>query len=76
MPSLSFPGQIAGVACEKHFRDCVSKLHDNEVDQLVDCLDNVRLSPAFTDSDLFYHLFRFYALRIPRVLFSGRTYID
>ena len=41
--SSKFPGQIAGILCETQFRDSVPNLHDDEVTQLVDYLDNVRL---------------------------------
>jgi len=50
--SFQFPNQIADILSEKQFRDCVLNLVDEDLTQLVDFLDNVRLPIAFPDSNL------------------------
>ena len=72
---LKFPHQIAGAPCEKQFRDCVPNLHDDEVVQLIDYLDNVRPLLASPDFGHNHNHPRFYAPWILQVLRSGSAYI-
>jgi len=52
MSWFQFPNQIASILSEKKFRNCVLNIVDEDVTQLVDYLDNVRLPIAFPDSSL------------------------
>ena len=73
-PPMKLPSQIAGTLCEEQFRDYVPTLHDDEVAQLVECLDNVRLPLTFPDSVLVYNHSRFYALWILQALLPRSAY--